>query len=187
MPRCPNNCGDLTLSGYEGVEVDYCSACRGVWLDYGKLTQIVQNRERAWSPEKIRNVLSRLDGHNAPPMPEERVLKCPNCSAQLDEVNYQGTSNIVVNPCGDLHGVWLDAGEIASIQIYMEHWQDYAIEHADEIRSSVDGVAERFRDSIEARYIEEGVSTSSAANRLVFETLELLDRWKASDTAERDR
>ena len=178
MSLCPNRCGPLTAAEYEGVAVDYCPACRGVWLDYNKLSRIVLNRERTFSAEKVRSVLSKLDGFNTPPMPEGRTLLCPVCATVLDEVNYQGTSNIIVNPCPDLHGVWLDAGEIAAIQIYMEHWRDYAETHADEIRKSVEDVTEHFRDGIESRLIENGVASSSTANKLVFETLELLEQWR---------
>lgn len=183
MLHCPNNCGALIAAEYEGVQVDYCAACRGVWLDFGKLSRIVLNRERTWSAERVRKVLARLDGYNTPPMPEDRNLACPECSSLLDEVNYQGTSNIIVNPCSRLHGVWLDAGEIASIQIYMEHWRDYAREHAEQIQKSVSEVAERFHETIEANLIEGGVASSSAANRLVFETLELLEQWRNRDDA----
>jgi Zn-finger nucleic acid-binding protein len=161
--------------------VDYCATCRGVWLDYGKLSRIVKNRERTWSPDKIRSVLSTLEGFNAPPLGEDRTLKCPECSSSLDEVNYQGTSNIIVNPCGELHGVWLDAGEIASIQIYMEHWNDYARAHADEIKEAVVEVTAQFEEAMETRFIEKGVASSRAANKLVFETLELLERWRDVD------
>ena len=38
--KCPQ-CSDQTLVMTEGqgVEIDYCPACRGVWLDRGELDQ----------------------------------------------------------------------------------------------------------------------------------------------------
>ncbi len=178
MSQCPNRCGALTAAEYEEVQVDYCPACHGAWLDYGKLSRIIKNRQRTWSADRVRRVLAKLDGYNTPPMPEGRELLCPACEVTLDEVNYQGTSNIIVNPCPVLHGLWLDAGEIATIQIYMEHWSDYAREHADEIGESVQKVTAQLQASIDAKLIEDGVASSSAANRLVFETLELLEQWR---------
>jgi len=59
------------------------------------------NRERTWC-DKIRGVLSRLEGFNAPQLGEHRALKCPEWLSVLDEVNYQGASNIIVNPCREL-------------------------------------------------------------------------------------
>ena len=31
--KCPECNNDLLLSERQGVEIDYCPACRGVWLD----------------------------------------------------------------------------------------------------------------------------------------------------------
>ena len=32
---------DLVISDRQGVEIDYCPQCRGVWLDRGELDKIV--------------------------------------------------------------------------------------------------------------------------------------------------
>lgn len=39
-PRCIDK--DLLLSERQGVEIDYCPACRGVWLDRGELDKIIE-------------------------------------------------------------------------------------------------------------------------------------------------
>ena len=41
--KCPV-CTDSTLamSERQGVEIDYCPKCRGVWLDRGELDKLVQ-------------------------------------------------------------------------------------------------------------------------------------------------
>ncbi len=33
---------DLVMSERQGVEIDYCPKCRGVWLDRGELDKIVE-------------------------------------------------------------------------------------------------------------------------------------------------
>lgn len=40
--QCPV-CEDekLVISSREGVEIDYCAQCRGVWLDRGELDKII--------------------------------------------------------------------------------------------------------------------------------------------------
>jgi Zn-finger nucleic acid-binding protein len=40
--KCPN-CVDTTLvmADRQGVEIDYCPACRGVWLDRGELDKLL--------------------------------------------------------------------------------------------------------------------------------------------------
>ncbi len=33
---------DLVMSDRQGVEIDYCPQCRGVWLDRGELDKIIE-------------------------------------------------------------------------------------------------------------------------------------------------
>jgi Zn-finger nucleic acid-binding protein len=39
-PVCPET--DLVMTERQGVEIDYCPKCRGVWLDRGELDKIVE-------------------------------------------------------------------------------------------------------------------------------------------------
>jgi Zn-finger nucleic acid-binding protein len=41
--KCPN-CDNqpLVMSERQGVEIDYCPQCRGVWLDRGELDKLVE-------------------------------------------------------------------------------------------------------------------------------------------------
>jgi Zn-finger nucleic acid-binding protein len=38
---------DLLLSEREGIEIDYCSTCRGIWLDRGELDKLLARMENA--------------------------------------------------------------------------------------------------------------------------------------------
>ena len=39
-PVCPES--TLAMSNREGIEIDYCPTCRGVWLDRGELDKIIE-------------------------------------------------------------------------------------------------------------------------------------------------
>jgi Zn-finger nucleic acid-binding protein len=39
--KCPVDSTDLVMSDRQGVEIDYCPTCRGVWLDRGELDKII--------------------------------------------------------------------------------------------------------------------------------------------------
>lgn len=39
---CPSCRVTLVMSDRQGVEIDYCPQCRGVWLDRGELDKIVE-------------------------------------------------------------------------------------------------------------------------------------------------
>lgn len=41
--KCPKcEIVELTMADRSGVEIDYCTACRGVWLDRGELDKIIE-------------------------------------------------------------------------------------------------------------------------------------------------
>lgn len=40
--QCPNDKTDLVMTDRQGVEIDYCPKCRGVWLDRGELDKIIE-------------------------------------------------------------------------------------------------------------------------------------------------
>ena len=42
MMNCPICNIELKLSERSGVEIEYCSQCRGVWLDRGELDKIIE-------------------------------------------------------------------------------------------------------------------------------------------------
>ena len=48
--KCPV-CKDTTLlmSERQGVEIDYCPECRGVWLDRGELDKLIAGEEKAYA------------------------------------------------------------------------------------------------------------------------------------------
>ena len=47
--KCPIDNAELVMSERQGIEIDYCPQCRGVWLDRGELDKII---ERASPPQQ---------------------------------------------------------------------------------------------------------------------------------------
>lgn len=47
-PVCEN--ADLIISDRQGVEIDYCPQCRGVWLDRGELDKIIERSAALVAP-----------------------------------------------------------------------------------------------------------------------------------------
>lgn len=50
--KCPNCNVNLMMTDRNGVEIDYCPECRGVWLDRGELDKIIE-RDPQTSPGPI--------------------------------------------------------------------------------------------------------------------------------------
>jgi Zn-finger nucleic acid-binding protein len=49
MP-CPVCKIPLVMSDRQGVEIDYCPQCRGVWLDRGELDKIIERSAQETAP-----------------------------------------------------------------------------------------------------------------------------------------
>ena len=47
--QCPVDGTTLAMADRQGVEVDYCPQCRGVWLDRGELDKLIEREASAGS------------------------------------------------------------------------------------------------------------------------------------------
>jgi uncharacterized protein len=77
MP-CPVCNVPLSMSDRQGVEIDYCPQCRGVWLDRGELDKIIERSSREAAP---------------PPQPQQnyRPDRAPPPQQQhYDQYGHQG-------------------------------------------------------------------------------------------------
>ncbi len=72
MP-CPVCKVPLVMSDRQGVEIDYCPQCRGVWLDRGELDKIIE----------------RAGAEQAPPPPRQPASPQPAYAPQ-DFSHHQG-------------------------------------------------------------------------------------------------
>ena len=48
--KCPIDDTDLAMADRQGIEVDYCPKCRGVWLDRGELDKIIERNAAEQAP-----------------------------------------------------------------------------------------------------------------------------------------
>ncbi len=73
MP-CPVCTVPLVMSDRQGVEIDYCPQCRGVWLDRGELDKIIE----------------RSSADLAPPPPPPASRAAPYSSAPQPHYGHDG-------------------------------------------------------------------------------------------------
>jgi Zn-finger nucleic acid-binding protein len=59
--KCPIDGSDLVMTERQGIEIDYCPKCRGVWLDRGELDKII-DRSATASPQEASSFI--------PPQPQ---------------------------------------------------------------------------------------------------------------------
>lgn len=63
--KCPI-CVDstLTMADRQGIEIDYCPECRGVWLDRGELDKIIERSSAPVTPQAPRYDERGSDRHS---------------------------------------------------------------------------------------------------------------------------
>ncbi|MBC7753382.1 MAG: zf-TFIIB domain-containing protein [Moraxellaceae bacterium] len=58
--KCPT-CAEvkLVMTDRQGIEIDYCPECRGVWLDRGELDKLIEKSTSTQSNQPVRTEDSR--------------------------------------------------------------------------------------------------------------------------------
>jgi Zn-finger nucleic acid-binding protein len=61
--KCPVDNTELAMADRQGIEVDYCPKCRGVWLDRGELDKIIERSadDRPAAPQQAERPRHRDD------------------------------------------------------------------------------------------------------------------------------
>lgn len=101
--NCPACRSLMIILEYNGIEIDYCPACHGTWLDSGELELILGNPE-----EKAITFTSLKKDFSA----DEKTLNCPRCSRKMDKVSWPGNSGTILDKCPQNHGLWFDKNEL---------------------------------------------------------------------------
>ena len=53
--KCPNCEETLVMTERQGMEIDYCPKCRGVWLDKGELDKIIAKSTATESSQNLKH------------------------------------------------------------------------------------------------------------------------------------
>ena len=118
---CPACKKPMVVLEYQNVEVDFCLACEGCWLDRGELGLILTGRPDL--PEDLRLAAEKKS---------KRL--CPRCSGKMHAGVLPGT-DVEIDVCARHHGVWLDKGELQAIVK-----ERAGTKHADALASFVSNV-----------------------------------------------
>ena len=95
----------LDRADFEGLEVDLCPRCGGLWLDRGEITRAARLPDGEIA--RLRGLLSQTAG--PPPLPTSHLVPCPACDGKLSEVLL---GSVHVDYCSSCHGIFLDRGEL---------------------------------------------------------------------------
>ena len=58
---------NLAMTDRQGIEIDYCPSCRGIWLDRGELDRLIERTEQSAPPSPAPATTPPYNGRPYPP------------------------------------------------------------------------------------------------------------------------
>ncbi|WP_315920014.1 zf-TFIIB domain-containing protein [Mesorhizobium sp. SP-1A] len=81
--KCPIDDTDLAMADRQGIEVDYCPKCRGIWLDRGELDKIIERSAAEQAPRPDQRSGYRDDRHRDDRRHDSRPYKKKSLLGEL--------------------------------------------------------------------------------------------------------
>jgi PAT family beta-lactamase induction signal transducer AmpG len=105
--RCPKCRADMEQVEYEGVEIDRCKYCKGIWFDAGE-SELLRTKEAAvaidiGSPRTGKHT-NEIDSY-----------RCPRCSGGMMRMVDPQQTHIWYEECTSCRGSFFDAGEFSDL------------------------------------------------------------------------
>ena len=114
--KCPKCTTALQTALRDGVDVDTCSGCKGVWVDRIEQKDLLKIKPEAFTMDDLENF--RTLYQSSVTLETVRYYPCAVCGEMMNRVNYASFSNVVVDRCRD-HGDWYDAGELEKVREFV--------------------------------------------------------------------
>ena len=96
-PRCERS--TLMTEMHFEIEVDICSNCHGLWLDYHEMDQL---EDQAFDQDDMKGTMVYAK--------RDSDISCPKCRHLMNTFNYRAY-DLAIDFCDNGHGFWLDHGE----------------------------------------------------------------------------
>ena len=106
--KCPKCDLALEKKTYRGIEVDYCSNSKGMWLDAEELDEL---EDQAYDQDEYKGSLMVSSASTEYP--------CPHCGTPLRRFQYR-LHSLELEYCKNGHGFWLDDDEERRVLELME-------------------------------------------------------------------
>jgi Zn-finger nucleic acid-binding protein len=111
-PDCETNMVEETV---DGVTVNACPKCAGVWVHPEAITEILEKDPIGLLELEDKNVSQmeqRVIGHS--------VRNCPDDSMTLQEYHYCYDSPIIIQVCTECGGFWIEDGQLKKMQAWVD-------------------------------------------------------------------
>ena len=107
---CPVCKSGMIVVEYHNIELDYCADCKGVWFDSGELELMLKTYQMEAIEPFLKNITDFPDAVSS-----EKKRKCPICGRKMKKKTMDEQPELLIDMCGEGHGLWFDGGEIAQL------------------------------------------------------------------------
>jgi uncharacterized protein len=104
-PKCKSPMEPVT---FEGVTVDRCTSCQGIWFD--------ANEQKALKEKSGAEVIDTGDAAVGKRMDRITNYQCPRCHGTMIRMVDSGPHHIDYEACSACFGIYLDAGEFRDLK-----------------------------------------------------------------------
>lgn len=108
--QCPNCNIPLNTLDFNGIQLDDCPQCGGVWFDDGEL-----QAAKSGGTNGFLEVDNLAHPHIAVISPKNADRLCPNCHTKMRSYHYLYSTPIILDECETCHGVWVDDEELTQM------------------------------------------------------------------------
>jgi Zn-finger nucleic acid-binding protein len=98
--KCPECGRAFSIVNVDGMEIDCCRYCRGMWFQPGELSYF-SGQSKEIPSDNLAHRESRRD--------------CPVCSTHMTEFVFQNPHTLLVDRCPNGHGVYLEDRELERV------------------------------------------------------------------------
>ena len=102
--NCPKCLAELEAIEFNGIEIDRCTGCHGIWFDHREEDEL----------KKLKGAADSLDiGDEFLGAKHDQIknIPCPRCDITMHHVSHQGEIEIRFERCTECKGSYFDAGE----------------------------------------------------------------------------
>jgi len=117
---------------YEGVPLQKCSHCEGVFAPSHKISRILIRRDKTFDPEIVRMAEAtirerdrRVDGFYKQKPVNAWVLDCPQCGRKMRRQFFVYSYPVEIDRCVYCEGIWFDRQELEILQYIYENKEHF--------------------------------------------------------------
>lgn len=102
-PKCRRE--EMKRETFAGIEIDRCPVCKGMYFDKGELEQMIIKNQTAdtFAFSAMSDAMDQVPAH------------CTRCD--LPMTAHKGPADLLVDVCDKCGGIFLDQGELATLQL----------------------------------------------------------------------